>query len=171
MKTRRRLLTLAPIAALSFGLGCHGDGLYFHDCTENFWESGGWDAAELEFDHYDPRLCPVEMPYPEASLLMSASILDDLPRDFWSSEFWIRNSSNATINGPQYDYFHEHDLGGGVTEWMVEIYASYPVGSGSNACYDKLEFKMASRYPGNPGGLPSADGNMTYLYDSYPPCP
>ena len=160
----RRRLGLPLIAVMALIFGCHWDGLWFHDCTENLGHSPDWDDYELVFDHFDPRICPVEMNQPGEYLLTGAVIVDSLPRDFWSSEFWIKTSSNVTINGPQNDYVHEHDLGDGNTEWAVEINAQYPVGTGSSVCYDNFLFKMALRYPGSPGSLPDAQGRMTYYY-------
>jgi hypothetical protein len=170
MSIHGKLLGVGSIAALIFTLGCHPDFLWFHDCTENLGYSPGWGDYGLEFDHFEPRICPVDMGNPGDYLLTAAVIVDDLPRDFWSSEFWIKNSNSppTVINGPQYDYFHEHDLGGGATEWAVEINAQYPVGTGYNVCYDNFVFKMALRYPGSPGGLPDAQGKMTYIYPDGP---
>jgi hypothetical protein len=168
-KTPRKLL-LSVALALVAGAACHADGLGYHECTEYLSYSSGWTDWQLSFDHYEPRLCPVDMDQPHIYLNTAATIIDDGTRDFASSELKITNTSYYILDD-QFDYFHEHEASP-YPQWVDEIYATYLVGTGLDECYDMFDYRMAARYYNSPGSLPSAQNHITYTYlPPGPPCP
>jgi len=152
---------------VAVSVACHPDGLNFHSCDSNLSYSVDWTNYDLILNHNEPRICPVQLAYPKQTFPMSATIVDNgQVRSFSSANLQIFTSDLALLDN-QYDYF-EIDVQG---NWSVTHNAIYDQGTGSNPCYDQMHYGMSSRYPGNPGSLPYADGYLTYAYDPpYPPC-
>jgi hypothetical protein len=156
----RTLLVIATLAGAGACVsGDHGDGLGYHDCSQNLTYSSDWTTWSLELEHNEPRTCPVDMDVPGDVVYSSAWIRDNSTTDFWSSRLII-NTSDGSLVSDQVDYFQDDGYG----NWHVIMYAYYHAGTGRNPCFDIVNYKMLERYPANPGSLPSAFGDITLRY-------